>query len=593
VTKSIRSISTIYFFFSALSVFSQISELQLLELKNCIPSKQKDAIGLVDQSYKEGVTLYNDALNSGLNELGQIEKLTGLFKMQVSTKVTLQEIWVQSDSLSREKAAKYFAEASRAYQGLTDTINLDYPNFKSVKSALIVVERTHQIILLQKFGLQVLFGCIRESSGRLGQPTNISNDIVINIDMIERFRKVWNETNYPMTYDQWEYKPSERKGFSKQSLAVTYKDQFLEKKKEVGLNASSQEIATQSSLAINTSTSTSGLIATSSDKIDSKSQRDILRVDKNTRSAANERTNIVKNQNYSIKGEAKRLGINQNTQFEIKAMISQAKIETLGIDYFAIQIAASKNQLVTERLKKDFYCGNFDIEEKNEGGWYKYLVGHFTSIDSANRYLAGPCIARGFVSGYNAKGRVAILSIKQPVTTSGDGSAYSIVYRVQIAASRQPISSDVLSAIYKGFNPVNTSLEDGWYRYSIGDFIYYSEAKIARDSCGTNGAFVMPYQNAKRIQWPSKNALEFLKLKQTENPIYVVQVAASRKPLPVEIIKEIIKVDYPLTMKIEDGWYKYYISAFTDIAMAKEVASEISVKGAFIATYKNGLRVKQ
>lgn len=592
MAKNIRYILTIYFFLSALTVFSQISELHLVELNNCIPTEHKDAIASVEQSYKEGVTLYNDARNTDLDEQGRIEKLTRLFKIQVSTKVKLQEIWELSDSTTHESSAKYFTEASKAYKGLTDTINLDNPNFRSTKSALIVVERTHQVILLQKFGLQVLFGCVRESSGRLGQPTDISNDIVINIDMIERFRKVWNETNYPMTYDQWEYKPSERKGFSKQLLTDSYKDRFVEKEKNAELNASSQEISPQISLAVNASAPMGSRIVASNDKANAQPQSDNVQGVKNSRSATGEWTNNVTNQSYSIKGEASRLGINQNTQFEIKSMISHSMIKTLGIEYFAIQIAASKNQLVTETLKKDFYCGNLGIEEKNESGWYKYLVGHFTSIDSANSYLASPCLTRGFVSGYNAKGRVAILSIKQPVATLGDGSAYSIVYRVQIAASRQPITSEALSAIYKGFNPVNASHEDGWYRYSIGDFIYYGEAKVARDSCGTKDAFVMPYQNAKRIQWPTKSAMEYLKIKQAESPIYVVQVAASRKPLSLQIIKDIIKVDYPLTMKFEDGWYKYYISAFTDFAVAKEVATKISIKGAFIATYRNGLRLK-
>jgi len=292
-----------------------------------------------------------------------------------------------------------------------------------------------------------------------------------------------------------------------------------------------------------------------------------------------------------VKGEGKRIGINQNTQFEIKNITPKSRISTLGIDYFTIQIAASRNQIINEKLKKDFYCGTFSIEEKNEDGWFKYLIGNFTSIDSATKYLETPCLVQGFVSGYNSKGRVAIFSIKQPIKSFRSSSFYSVVYRIQVAASKQPLSKETLSTVYAGKNPINVSQEDGWYRYSIGDFIYYDEAKVARDSCGTKNAFVMPYQNGLRIQWPGKEALELLKVSQKDNPIYVVQVAASRKPLPLEVISNIIKIDYPLTMKFEDGWYKYYVSAFTDFAYAKQVAEKIGIKGAFIATYKNGLRV--
>ncbi len=590
--KAITYSIAIYFIFSTLTVFSQVSELHLVDLVNCIPLKNRDTINSIEQTYKGGVVLFNEALNNALTEKDKNDKLTSLFRIQVSTKDKMQRIWAQSDSISRENSAKYFTEASKAFKGMADTINLNNPIFKSSNSALVAVERTHQVILLQKFGLQVLFGCVRESSGQLGQPTDISNDIVINIDMIERFRKVWNESNYPMTYDQWVYTPSERKTFSTHSLADSYKNRFSEKKKDLGVNASNQEIGTQSSLSTNTTTTSGGSQDANNSKAIANTRNDNTITEKNTRSTIGGLTNNEKNLNYSIKGEASRVGINQNTQFEIKNLISQSKLKTLGIDYFTIQIAASKNQLVIDRLKKDFYCGNYVIEEKNESGWYKYLVGHFVSIDSANKYLASPCLVRGFVSGYNSKGRVAILSIKQPIMISGDGSTYSIVYRVQIAASRQPITRETLSAIYKGFNPINISQEDGWYRYSIGDYIYYNEAKVTRDSCGAKDAFVMPYQNEKRIQWPSTYALELLKNKQLENPIYVVQVAASRKPISPQIIKDIIRVDSPLTMKYEDGWYKYYISAFTDPAVAKELAVKVGIKGAFIATYKNNLRVK-
>lgn len=578
------------------SIFSQISELHLDDLANCIPSKNKDIISSIEQSYKDGVTLYNDANKSELSEQVRIEKLTSLFKIQVITKNKINEIWEQSDSSSRVNSAKYFTEASIAFKGLTDTINLNDPTFKSAKSVLIAVERSHQVIILQKFGLQVLFGCVREtgSASKLDQPKDIP-DIVINIDMIERFRKVWNDANAPITYDQWVYSPSERKIFNAKSLANAYKDRFNEQKKDVGLNVSGQDITSQGSLALNTSTkvtSSDGKIDVNRNNTNTTSESDnILGKDKNTRSSGG-LSNNVKDQKYPIKGEATQLGINQSTQFEIKSLVSKSKIKSLGVDYFTIQIAASKNHLITEKLKKDLYCSNYAIEEKNEDGWYKYLVGQFTSIDSAVKFLARPCFTQGFVSGYNTKGRVAIFSVKQPFVSSFDTSVYSVVYRVQIAASREPISNETLTAIYKGFNPVNVSREDGWYRYSVGDFIYYNEAKATRDSCGAKDAFVMPYHNQKRIHWPRKDLMDALKIKQNDNPIYVVQVAASRKPLSFQIIHDIIKIDYPLTMKFEDGWYKYYISAFTNFSAAKEVASKIGINGAFIATYKNGLRVK-
>ena len=592
----INRIKLIIFIFSNIcvqSVFSQISELHIAELANCIPLKNKDSISSIEQSYKNGVVLYNDALSSSLIEPSKIEKLEELFKIQVSTKNKFQEIWEQADSTSRENSRKYFEEASLSFKDLTDTLSKTSPIFKSTSTALVIVEKSHQVILLQKFGLQVLFGCVRESSGRLGQPTDISNNIVINIDMVERFRKVWNDSNFPIAYELWAYSPTERTRFSKKSYADTWNDYSFGTKKDITMPDSlNQNLIAQNAIA--NLTSSANISQPSIEGIKESGNNQSLfetKGDKSQRIAGSISNQQKDRQSYPIKGEGKHFGINENTQYEIKNLASSEKIKSMGIDFFTIQIAASKNQLVTERLKKEFYFGNLNIEEKNENGWYKYVIGHFSSIDSANNYLASPYLVRGFVSGYNSKGRVAIFSIKQPISVSRSSSSYSMVFRVQIAASKQPLAGGFLSRIYNGQNPINVSQEEGWFKYSIGDFIYYDEAQEAREACGIKGAFVMPYQNGERMQWPSKGALALLKANQKANLIYVVQVAASRTPLSIDIIKSVVKIDYPLTMKFEDGWYKYYISAFTDFAAAKQVAEKVGIKGAFIATYKNGLRV--
>jgi len=585
-------------FIIPLTSISQVSELHLDDLFNCIPSKHKDAVVSIEQQYKDGVALFNDSQSSTLTDQQKIEKLASLFVIQVSTKSKLNEIWEQSDSAAKQNSSKYFTEASIAFKTLTDTINTITPNFKSFQSALVAVEKAHQVIILQKFGLQVLLGCVSDGGAKLGQPTDIPN-IVVNIDMIERFRKAWNEANAPMTYDKWVYKPSERKMFSANALADSYKDRFNPKKKEDLQDLSKQDLTSQNALALTSGDSNTSLTSTADGgKTTSSSNLTGVRSggkNNKTNSTNNGITGFVPSSTSKngIKGDANRYGFDPNTQFEIKNLVTQSTIKSLGADYFSIQIAASKNKLIVEKLANEHNCINLSIDERSEDGWYKYLIGHFTSFDSAVEYLAKPCVTRGFISGYsNKNGRLAILSIKRQMLGTFDTTNYSIVYRVQIAASKQPLSNETIATLYKGFNPINVVQENGWYKYSIGDYIYFNEAKITKDSCGTKDAFIMPYHNQKRISWPKKEVMEALKYKQNENAIYVVQVAASKKPIPTQMISDIIKIDYPLTMKFEDGWYKYYISAFTNFAVAKEVAAKLGIKGAFIATYKNGLRIK-
>ena len=82
-----------------------------------------------------------------------------------------------------------------------------------------------------------------------------------------------------------------------------------------------------------------------------------------------------------------------------------------------------------------------------------------------------------------------------------------IYYRVQLAAVH--VFVDPLSVYKKyGFTrPVKIEIHGGWYKYSIGSFPNYREAKEFREMVATtkriSGAFVTAYQNGKRITVPA------------------------------------------------------------------------------------------
>lgn len=79
-----------------------------------------------------------------------------------------------------------------------------------------------------------------------------------------------------------------------------------------------------------------------------------------------------------------------------------------------------------------------------------------------------------------------------------------IYYRIQLAATHRivdPVSN------YKKYNldrPVLLEFHDGWYKYSIGSFIKYSDANNYKEMMVTkkriSGAFVVAYQNGQRIE---------------------------------------------------------------------------------------------
>jgi hypothetical protein len=68
-----------------------------------------------------------------------------------------------------------------------------------------------------------------------------------------------------------------------------------------------------------------------------------------------------------------------------------------------------------------------------------------------------------------------------------------IFYRVQIAAHSRPIPESQLAAIYRGNLIIQVNFEDGWYKYTIGNFERYDLALDLLRNCNVKRAFIVAY----------------------------------------------------------------------------------------------------
>lgn len=75
-----------------------------------------------------------------------------------------------------------------------------------------------------------------------------------------------------------------------------------------------------------------------------------------------------------------------------------------------------------------------------------------------------------------------------------------VVYRVQVMASRRPATRAEIRSKYKGNMKVIESFEDNWYKYIIGEYSTYAEAKEVAVSCKVSDSFIVVYDGAYRIQ---------------------------------------------------------------------------------------------
>ena len=75
-----------------------------------------------------------------------------------------------------------------------------------------------------------------------------------------------------------------------------------------------------------------------------------------------------------------------------------------------------------------------------------------------------------------------------------------IVFHVQIAAHTVPMSNKYISEnIYFGKLEVRELYEKGWYKYSIGEFDNFNDAKSLLQSSSVRKSFVVAYQNGEKL----------------------------------------------------------------------------------------------
>jgi hypothetical protein len=175
-----------------------------------------------------------------------------------------------------------------------------------------------------------------------------------------------------------------------------------------------------------------------------------------------------------------------------------------------------------------------------------------------------------------------------------------VIYRVQIAANRNELSQRALSRMYYGNKNVEMINENGWYKYSVGDFTSYEEASTFRKSSGISNAFVVAYRKGTRFAQGPKAETE-----KTQTAIYTpvgenklpsgilfrVQVAASRVALTTGQLKAIYSGNYPVEMISEDGWLKYQFMGVRLYSDALSIIQKVTSKGAFIVAYEDGNKI--
>jgi len=272
---------------------------------------------------------------------------------------------------------------------------------------------------------------------------------------------------------------------------------------------------------------------------------------------------------------------------------------------FKVQIAASKTKLNDHKLKS-IYNGNKKINQYTEDGWYKYSIGKFFNYNEAKKLIQQSGVKDAFiVSSYNGE-KVPLYLAKRGIKPRQEKvkSSNKIIFKVQIAADTEPLSSSKLHKIYSGYHPIESYTEDGWYKYLIGEFNTFNEANKLREGSKVKGAFIVAFKNGKKI-----NVLDAKKIvrdcytpqiindwkSSNDQVVFRVQIAASRKELTPFQLKQRYCGEKYVYLSLEEPWHKYAVGNFSNYNKASQMKKTINVSGAFIVAYQYGekLDIKQ
>ncbi len=175
-----------------------------------------------------------------------------------------------------------------------------------------------------------------------------------------------------------------------------------------------------------------------------------------------------------------------------------------------------------------------------------------------------------------------------------------IIYRVQIAANKAQLSQRALGKIYYGNKNVEMINEEGWFKYSIGDFDDYESASKFRKQCGVQNAFIVAYRRGTRFAPSGMDEAGYAAMGESAGGMissefdvglyFRVQIAANRVPITKEQLQKIYTDDYTVELINEEGWYKYQLLGVRLFSDALRILRRSKVKGAFIIAYNNGTR---
>lgn len=179
--------------------------------------------------------------------------------------------------------------------------------------------------------------------------------------------------------------------------------------------------------------------------------------------------------------------------------------------------------------------------------------------------------------------------------------ANNISYRVQLTAIHQNrVPTDLIVKKFRLNDSVREDFHKGWYKYSIGNFADYYEARKLRDKLISEnkayGAFVVMIKDDIRMDDMDTIQEETVPTLQINQKVsYRIQVRASATQIPVNELKAQLNIAEDIVEELDNNYYKYTVGNFENYEDAKNLYARLKtidkITDAFIVTYYGNKRI--
>jgi tetratricopeptide (TPR) repeat protein len=182
----------------------------------------------------------------------------------------------------------------------------------------------------------------------------------------------------------------------------------------------------------------------------------------------------------------------------IKAENKDSHIFLADNGHFTIDAEPGEEFNIVVR-KEGYKEKEFHISTKNlsTSGLFEKNIGAFEiKSESSTNHLI---LVEKEIQPKNSTEFIAKIPVERSIVNNS-GLKDSIKFRVQIAADKIPLDNSILMKKYTGNRGIFMYREDGWYKYAIGEFNSYFEAKTLLKQCGVRDAFIAAYSGTKKLK---------------------------------------------------------------------------------------------